>query len=164
MSLRENSRSCSMVDAYVVRKRGYFGQFGGQYVPETLMPALHELEAAYDEAREDPAFQEELGSYYRHYGGRPTPLYFARRLTDHIGGAQIYLKREDLCHGGAHKFNNVMGQALLARRMGKKRVIAETGEGQHGVATARVGADPGLPPQGYMGALYIPRQYLNGVW
>src|SRR5438128_2456382 len=136
MSLQENSRSCSMVDAYVVRKRGYFGQFGGQYVPETLMPALHELEAAYDEAKVDPAFQEELESYYRHYGGRPTPLYFARRLTDHIGGAQIYLKREDLCHGGAHKFNNVMGQALLARRMGKKRLIAETGAGQHGVATA----------------------------
>ena len=125
-----------MVDAYIVRKRGYFGQFGGQYVPETLMPALHELEAAYEEAKEDPAFLEELESYYRHYGGRPTPLYLARRLTDHIGGAQIYLKREDLCHGGAHKFNNVMGQALLARRMGKKRVIAETGAGQHGVATA----------------------------
>ena len=104
-----------MVDAYIVRKRGYFGQFGGQYVPETLMPALHELEAAYEEATEDPAFLEELESYYRHYGGRPTPLYLARRLTDHIGGAQIYLKREDLCHGGAHKFNNVMGQALLAR-------------------------------------------------
>src|SRR5207245_3008326 len=125
------------------------------YVPETLMPALHELEAAYDGAREDPAFQEELGSYYRHYGGRPTPLYFARRLTDHIGGAQIYLKREDLCHGGAHKFNNVMGQSLLARRMGKKRVIAETGAGQHGVATAMVGADPGLPAGVDRGAVDI---------
>src|SRR5438128_1873142 len=161
MSLRENSRSCSMVDAYVVRKRGYFGQFGGQYVPETLMPALHELEAAYDEAKEDPRFQEELESYNRHYGGRPTPLYFARRLTDHIGGAQIYLKREDLCHGGAHKFNNVMGQALLARRMGKKRVIAETGAGQHGVATAMVGAVLGLPVEVYMGAVDIQRQSLN---
>src|SRR2546425_11276570 len=152
MSPRENSRSCSMVDAYVVRKRGYFGQFGGQYVPETLMPALHELEAAYDEAREDPAFQEELGSYYRHYGGRPTPLYFAQRLTDHIGGAQIYLKREDPCPGGAHKFNNVMGQALLARRIGEKRVIAGTRAGQHGVATAMGGAGLGPALAGYKGA------------
>ncbi len=150
-----------MADAYVVRKKGYFGQFGGQYVPETLMPALHELEAAYDEAKADPAFQEELESYYRHYGGRPTPLYFARRLTDHIGGAQIYLKREDLCHGGAHKFNNVMGQALLARRMGKKRMIAETGAGQHGVAAAMVGAVLGLPVEVYMGAVDIQRQSLN---
>ncbi len=150
-----------MVDAYVVRKRGYFGKFGGQYVPETLMPALHELEAAYDEAKRDPEFQEELESYNRHYGGRPTPLSFARRLTDHIGGAQIYLKREDLCHGGAHKFNNVMGQALLARRMGKKRVIAETGAGQHGVATAMVGAVLGLPVEVYMGAVDIQRQALN---
>src|SRR5256712_9605373 len=103
MSLRGNSRSCSMVGAYVVRKRGYFGQFGGQYVPETLMPALHELEAAYDGAREDPAFQEELGSYYRHYGGRPTPLYFARRLTDHIGGGRNYLQRAKLRPGGCRK-------------------------------------------------------------
>src|SRR5256712_10890061 len=109
MSPRENSRSCSMVDAYVVRKRGYFGQFGGQYVPETLMPALHELEAAYDEAREDPAFQEELGSYYRHYGGRPTPLYFAQRLTDHIGGAPTLSKPGDLCPAGGPKFYNVKG-------------------------------------------------------
>src|SRR3989454_10038543 len=100
MSLQENSRSCSMVDAYVVRKRGYFGQFGGQYVPETLMPALHELEAAYDEAKVDPAFQEELESYYRHYGGRPPPPYLRRRLTDHNRGAAIHFKREDLFHGG----------------------------------------------------------------
>src|SRR2546426_1927530 len=156
MSLRENSKSCSMVDAYVVRKKGYFGQFGGQYVPETLMPALHEFEAAYDEAKADPAFQEELESYYRHYGGRPTPLYFARRLTDHIGGAQIYLKREDLCPCGAHKFNNAMGQALLARRMGKKRVIAETGAGQPGAATAVAGAVPGPPAAGDTGACRIP--------
>src|SRR3989475_9479739 len=161
MSLRENSRSCSMVDAYVVRKRGYFGQFGGQYVPETLMPALHELEAAYDEAKEDPRFQEELESYNRHYGGRPTPLYFARRLTEHVGGAQIYLKREDLCHGGAHKFNNVMGQALLAKRMGKSRIIAETGAGQHGVAAAMAGAVLGLPVEGYMGSVDVRRQALN---
>src|SRR2546430_14982968 len=162
MSLREDSRSCSMVDAYVVRKRGYFGQFGGQYVPETLMPALHELEAAYDEAKEDPRFQEELESYNRHYGGRPTPLYFARRLTDHIGGAQIYLKREDLCHGGAHKFNNVMGQALLAKRMGKSRIIAETGAGQHGVAAAMAGAGLRLPVGGYMGSVGVRRQALDG--
>src|SRR5437764_6045782 len=161
MSPRKSSRSCSMVDAYIVRKRGYFGQFGGQYVPETLMPALHELEAAYEEAKEDPAFLEELESYYRHYGGRPTPLYLARRLTDHIGGAQIYLKREDLCHGGAHKFNNVMGQALLARRMGKKRVIAETGAGQHGVATAMACARLGLDAEVYMGAKDVERQALN---
>src|SRR5713226_1847308 len=161
MSLRENSRSCSMVDAYVVRKRGYFGKFGGQYVPETLMPALHELEAAYDEAKRDPEFQEELESYNRHYGGRPTPLSFARRLTDHIGGAQIYLKREDLCHGGAHKFNNVMGQALLAKRMGKARLIAETGAGQHGVATAMAGAVLGLPVEVYMGSVDVKRQSLN---
>jgi len=130
-------------------------------VPETLMPALHELEAAYDEAKADPAFQQELESYYRHYGGRPTTLYFARRLTDHIGGAQIYLKREDLCHGGAHKFNNVMGQALLARRMGKKRVVAESAAGQHGVAAAMVGAVLGLPVEVYMGAVDIQRQSLN---
>src|SRR2546426_9469686 len=162
MSPRENSRSCSMVDAYVVRKRGYFGQFGGQYVPETLMPALHELEAAYDEAREDPAFQEELGSYYRHYGGRPTPLYFAQRLTDHIGGAQIYLKREDLCHGGAHKFNNVMGQALLARRMGKKPGIAGTGAGQHGGAPGVGGGGLGLPGGGVIGGLGLPQQPPEG--
>src|SRR3989442_12630779 len=132
MSLRENSRSCSMADAYVVRKRGYFGQFGGQYVPETLMPALHELEAAYDEAKADPAFQEELESYYRHYGGRPTPLYFARRLTDHIGGAQNYLKREDLFQCGASKINNVMGQNPPPCYMGKKRVVPGTGAGPEG--------------------------------
>src|SRR5256712_6288252 len=125
------------------------------------MPALHELEAAYDEAKEDPRFQEELESYNRHYGGRPTPLYFARRLTDHIGGAQIYLKREDLCHGGAPRSNSVMGQARRTRRMGKKRVIAETGAGQHGVATAMVGAVLGLPVEVYMGAVDIQRQSLN---
>src|SRR5438034_10039680 len=109
MSPRKSSRSCSMVDAYIVRKRGYFGQFGGQYVPETLMPALHELEAAYEEAKADPSFREELDLYYRHYGGRPTPLYFARRLTEHVRGARIYLKRKDLCHAGAPRFNNLQG-------------------------------------------------------
>ncbi len=141
--------------------RGFFGSYGGQYVPETLMPALLELEAAYERSREDPDFREELASYHRHYGGRPTPLFFARRLTEHVGGARIYLKREDLCHGGAHKFNNVMGQALLARRMGKARVIAETGAGQHGVATAMVGAVLGLTVEVYMGAVDIERQSLN---
>src|SRR6266849_6714042 len=158
---RGNCRSCGMVEASVIRKKGRFGRFGGQYVPETLMPALHELEAAYEEAKSDPSFRAELESYYRHYGGRPTPLYFARRLTEHVGGARIYLKREDLCHGGAHKFNNVMGQALLAKRMGKGRVIAETGAGQHGVATAMAGAVLGLPVKVYMGSVDVKRQSLN---
>jgi len=150
-----------MVEASVIRKKGRFGRFGGQYVPETLMPALHELEAAYEEAKGDPSFRAELESYFRHYGGRPTPLYFARRLTEHVGGAQIYLKREDLCHGGAHKFNNVMGQALLAKRMGKSRIIAETGAGQHGVAAAMAGAVLGLPVEVYMGSVDVRRQALN---
>jgi tryptophan synthase beta chain len=142
-------------------RKGKFGPYGGQYVPETLMPALHELEVAYDAAQRDPAFRRELDSYYRHYGGRPTPLFFARRLTEYAGGARIYLKREDLVHGGAHKFNNVMGQALLAKRMGKKRIIAETGAGQHGVATAMVGAVLGIPVEVYMGSLDVERQSLN---
>ena len=141
--------------------RGKFGPYGGQYVPETLMPALLELEAAYDEARADPKFQTELEDYNRQYGGRPTPLYFARRLTERCGGARIYLKREDLCHGGAHKFNNVMGQALLARRMGKARMIAETGAGQHGVAAAMAGAVLGIPTEVYMGSIDVKRQALN---
>ena len=141
--------------------RGFFGPYGGQYVPETLMPALLELEEAYDRYKGDPEFQTELSSYYRHYGGRPTPLFFARRLTEHVGGARIYLKREDLCHGGAHKFNNVMGQALLAQRMGKARIIAETGAGQHGVATAMAGAVLGIPVEVYMGSIDVQRQALN---
>jgi tryptophan synthase beta subunit len=141
--------------------RGRFGPYGGQFVPETLMPALHELESAYADATADPAFRAELDDYNRHYGGRPTPLYLARRLTEHIGGARIYLKREDLVHGGAHKFNNVMGQALLARRMGKARIIAETGAGQHGVAAAMAGAVLGLPVEVYMGAVDVERQALN---
>ncbi len=147
-----------MVD---VEARGKFGPYGGQFVPETLMPALLELEAAYAGARRDAAFQAELEDYNRHYGGRPTPLYFARRLTERCGGARIYLKREDLCHGGAHKFNNVMGQALLARRMGKARMIAETGAGQHGVASAMAGAVLGLPVEVYMGSVDTKRQALN---
>jgi len=142
-------------------RRGRFGRYGGQYVPETLMPALKELEEAYERIRDDPRFQEELAWYHRHYGGRPTPLYFARRLTERAGGAKIYLKREDLVHGGAHKFNNVMGQALLAKRMGKTRIIAETGAGQHGVATAMAGAVLGVPVEIYMGALDTGRQALN---
>jgi tryptophan synthase beta chain len=138
-----------------------FGEYGGQYVPEVLVPALQELERAYGEARKDPAFQEELGRYNRHYGGRETPLYFARRLTERCGGARIYLKREDLCHGGAHKFNNVMGQALLARRMGKERIIAETGAGQHGTATAMAAAVLGLRAEIYMGRKDMARQRMN---
>jgi tryptophan synthase beta subunit len=147
--------------AEAVPPRGRFGPYGGQFVPETLMPALHELEAAYADATADGAFRAELESYNRHYGGRPTPLYLAKRLTEHVGGARMYLKREDLVHGGAHKFNNVMGQVLLARRMGKARVIAETGAGQHGVATAMAGAVLGLPVEVYMGSVDMERQSLN---
>ncbi len=141
--------------------RTRFGEFGGQYVPEILMPALEELERAYLEANRAQEFHRELEWYMRSYGGRPTPLYFARRLTELCGGAKIYLKREDLCHGGAHKFNNVMGQALLCRRMGKTRVIAETGAGQHGTATAMAAAVLGLKAEIYMGAEDIARQRMN---
>ncbi|MBN2372995.1 tryptophan synthase subunit beta [bacterium] len=140
---------------------GHFGPYGGKYVPETLMPALEELEAAYGDAKKDRRFHEELEYYLRQYVGRPTPLYFARRLTDHFGGARIYLKREDLCHTGAHKINNTIGQVLLAKRMGKGRVIAETGAGQHGVATATAAAMFGLECQVYMGVEDIRRQRLN---
>src|SRR3990172_691839 len=115
-------------------RRGHFGPFGGQYVPETLMPALLELDSAYRRARRDPKFRSEVRELNRLYTGRETPLYFARRLTEHLAGARIYLKREDLCHTGAHKINNTLGQGLLAKRMGKRRVITETGAGQHGVA------------------------------
>lgn len=142
-------------------QRGHFGQFGGRYVAETLMPALIELEQAYNEARRDPAFEDEFTSYLTHYVGRPSPLYHARRLSEHFGGAQIYLKREDLNHTGAHKVNNTVGQILLARRMGKKRVIAETGAGQHGVATATVAALFGLECEIFMGKEDIRRQALN---
>jgi tryptophan synthase beta chain len=138
-----------------------FGEYGGQYVPEVLVPALQELEREYEKARNDRAFLEELERYNRHYGGRETPLYFARRLTERCGGARIYLKREDLCHGGAHKFNNVMGQALLARRMGKERIIAETGAGQHGTATAMAAAVLGLRAEIYMGKKDVARQRMN---
>src|ERR1019366_1839857 len=124
--------------------QGHFGPYGGIFVPETLMAALEELEAVYRAARSDPAFQSELRRHLAEYAGRPTPLYFAERLTRHCGGAKIYLKREDLLHTGAHKINNALGQALLARRMGKRRIIAETGAGQHGVATAAVCAKFGF--------------------
>ena len=141
--------------------RGHFGPFGGRYVPETLMSPLLELEAAYRSARRDPAFRRELAGLLSTYAGRPTPLTFATRLTDELGGARIYLKREDLCHTGAHKINNCLGQALLARRMGKRRVIAETGAGQHGVATASVAALLGLDCEIYMGEEDMARQALN---
>jgi len=140
---------------------GHFGPYGGIFVPETLMAALEELERVYAEVRTDPAFQKELRRHLAVFAGRPTPLYLAERLTAHCGGAKIYLKREDLLHTGAHKINNAIGQALLALRMGKKRVIAETGAGQHGVATASVCAKFGLECVVYMGAVDMERQALN---
>lgn len=142
-------------------REGRFGPFGGRYVPEILIPALRELEAAYEGLREDPQFQRELRGYWSDYGGRPTPLYYARRLTEWAGGARIYLKREDLLHTGAHKFNNAIGQALLAKHMGKTRLIAETGAGQHGVAAAMAGAVLGLQTEIYMGAVDMERQKPN---
>jgi len=141
--------------------QGRFGQFGGRYVAETLMPLVLDLEAAYLATREDAAFQAELSSLLTHYVGRPSPLYFAERLTEHFGGAKIYFKREDLNHTGAHKINNCIGQILLARKMGKTRIIAETGAGQHGVATATVCARFGLPCVVYMGAVDVERQKPN---
>jgi tryptophan synthase beta chain len=140
---------------------GHFGPYGGVYVPETLMAALEELTAAYEAARTDPAFQKEFQHHLKEFAGRPTELYFAERLTRHAGGAKLYLKREDLLHTGAHKINNAIGQALLARRMGKRRIIAETGAGQHGVATAAVCAKFGLECVVYMGAVDMERQALN---
>jgi len=140
---------------------GHFGRYGGVFVPETLMTALAELTAVYEEARNDPAFQAELRHHLKEFAGRPTELYFAERLTQHCGGAKIYFKREDLLHTGAHKINNALGQALLAKRMGKKRIIAETGAGQHGVATAAVCAKFGLECTVYMGAVDMERQALN---
>jgi tryptophan synthase beta chain len=140
---------------------GHFGPYGGRYVPEILMSPLEELEQAYAGAREDPTFQAELKSLLHHYAGRPTPLYFAARLTETFGGAQIWLKREDLLHTGAHKINNCLGQILLARRMGKRRIIAETGAGQHGVATATVCALFGMECVVYMGEEDMRRQRLN---
>ena len=141
--------------------QGRFGPYGGRFVSETLMPAIQELDAAYAAARADPAFQAELDGFLEHYVGRASPLYFAERLTEHFGGARIWLKREDLNHTGAHKINNCMGQILLARRMGKTRIIAETGAGQHGVASATVSARFGLPCTVYMGAVDVERQQPN---
>jgi tryptophan synthase beta chain len=141
--------------------KGRFGVYGGCYVPETLMPALAQLTAAYSSAKKDPKFQKEISAYLKNYTGRPTPLYFAERLTDALKGPKVYLKREDLCHTGAHKINNTIGQALLAKRMGKERVIAETGAGQHGVAVATVAARFGLSCEIYMGTEDMARQALN---
>jgi tryptophan synthase beta chain len=147
--------------ANAVRERGRYGPYGGRYVPETLMAPLEELERVYAEARADSRFQAELDSLLHNFAGRPTPLQFASRLTERLGGARIYLKREDLLHTGAHKINNCLGQGLLAVRMGKKRVIAETGAGQHGVATATVAARLGLTCTVYMGTEDMERQRLN---
>jgi tryptophan synthase beta chain len=141
--------------------RGRFGEFGGRFVAETLMPLVLELEEAWEAAKADPTFQEELDGYLKHYVGRPSPLWYAQRLTDHFGGAKIYFKREELNHTGAHKVNSCMGQILLAKRMGKTRIIAETGAGQHGVATATVCALMGLPCVVYMGAVDVERQKPN---
>jgi tryptophan synthase beta chain len=141
--------------------RGRFGPYGGRFVPETLVPALDELERAYTRARTDPTFWDELNGYFRHFVGRPTPITHARRLSEYLGGAQIYLKREDLAHSGAHKINNALGQALLAKRMGKRRIVAETGAGQHGVATATVCALLGLECVVYMGTVDMARQAPN---
>jgi tryptophan synthase beta chain len=141
--------------------RGRYGDFGGKFIPETLMPALAELEEAYEDAKADPAFQETYANYSRDYVGRPTSLYFAKRLTEHWGGAKVYFKREDLNHTGAHKINNALGQVLLAKRMGKSRIIAETGAGQHGVATATAAALLGLDCEVYMGEEDMERQALN---
>ncbi len=147
--------------ARIPDKQGRFGAYGGRYVPETLMPALLELEHEYNKAKKDRRFQSELAYYLKQYVGRPTELYFAERLTKRLGGAKIYLKREDLCHTGAHKINNAIGQGLLAKRMGKPRIIAETGAGQHGVATATVAAMFGLQCEIYMGTEDMQRQALN---
>jgi len=141
--------------------RGFFGIYGGRFVAETLMPLILELEKAYDEAKVDPAFHAELENLNTHYAGRPSPLYYAERLTKHLGGAKIYFKRDELNHTGSHKINNCLGQILLARRMGKTRIIAETGAGQHGVATATVAARFGFPCVVYMGATDIERQKPN---
>jgi tryptophan synthase beta chain len=151
----------AVVDLNLPDARGHFGPYGGRYVPETLMHPLQELEEEYFRAQQDPEFQRELSYYLREFVGRPTPLYFAERLTRELGGAKIYLKREDLNHTGAHKINNAMGQILLAKRMGKTRIIAETGAGQHGVATATVSAMFGMKCVIYMGAVDCQRQELN---
>jgi len=162
ISHMSNSPSASVIDPISLPdSRGHFGPYGGMYVPETLMTPLFELTEAYKDARKDPEFQKELDFHLREFAGRPTNLYFAERLTEHCGGAQIYLKREDLLHTGAHKINNALGQALLAKRMGKKRIIAETGAGQHGIATAAMCAKMGFECVIYMGEEDMRRQSLN---
>lgn len=166
------SNNCAIITTYmretdrrtikkVPDKKGYFGQYGGRFVPETLIPALVELEKAYLKSRGDNEFQKELIQLQKTYIGRPTPLYFAKRFTERLAGAKVYLKREDLAHTGAHKINNAIGQALLAKKMGKKRLIAETGAGQHGVATATGAALVGLECEVYMGSEDMQRQALN---
>ena len=151
----------TLLDAPATPRRGYFGDYGGTFVPETLVSALDQLDAEYQAAKNDPGFKRDLDTALREFAGRPTNLMFAQRLTDHCGGAQIWLKREDLLHTGAHKINNTVGQALLTLRMGKKRVIAETGAGQHGVATATAAAKFGLDCAVYMGSEDVRRQSLN---
>jgi tryptophan synthase beta chain len=160
-ALRENKAMSTVAAEKMPDAQGHFGPYGGRFVPETLMHPLKELEEEYFRAQHDPEFQRELSYYLTEFVGRPTPLYFAERLTKDLGGAKIYLKREDLNHTGAHKINNAMGQILLARRMGKTRIIAETGAGQHGVATATVAAMFGLQCVIYMGAVDCERQALN---
>jgi tryptophan synthase beta chain len=160
MAIRRRGQGCQ-VKKTLPDANGHFGRFGGRFVPETLMAPLIELEQAWTSAKRDRKFQRRLGALLQSYAGRPTPLYFAERLTEQCGGARIYLKREDLCHTGAHKINNVLGQALLAVRMNKRRVIAETGAGQHGVATATAAALLGLECEVYMGAEDVERQALN---
>src|ERR671924_1225729 len=155
-SQRSGMRMYDLPDA-----RGHFGPYGGVFVAETLTAALEELRLAYERARQDPTFDAEFRSELKHYVGRPSPIYFAKRLTERCGGAQIYIKREDLNHTGAHKVNNTIGQALLARNMGKKRVIAETGAGQHGVATATVAALFGMQCEVFMGSDDVVRQAPN---
>src|SRR5579859_3678904 len=160
-NLHENETMSAVAESKLPDAQGHFGPYGGRFVPETLMHPLQELEAEYARAGADPAFQRELDYYLKQFCGRPTPLYFAERLTRELGGAKIYLKREDLLHTGAHKINNAIGQILLAKRMGKTRIIAETGAGQHGVATATVAAMFGLKCVIYMGAVDCERQALN---
>lgn len=140
---------------------GKYGKYGGKYIPETLVPAINQLEDAYKKIKNDSNFKKDLDYYLQNYAGRPTPLFFAKNLTDYVGGARIFLKREDLLHGGAHKINNCLGQCLLAKKMGKKRIIAETGAGQHGVGTAMAAAVLGLKAEIYMGSIDIERQKLN---
>ena len=154
-----NTNDSSLLGSYPIS--GKFGKYGGKYIPETLAPAVEELESAYEKYKNEPDFRKELSYYLTEYAGRPTPLYFAKNLTKHVDGAKIYLKREDLLHGGAHKTNNTLGQALLARKMGKKRIIAETGAGQHGVGTAIACAVLGLSAEIFMGAKDYERQKLN---